>query len=138
MIRALVLAILLASLAWSYAYPHDSGQWENADPAIHEWYKNLMRPDCPTCPCCAEADAYYADIVHVRDGKTYAVVTDDRDDKPLGRPHIPPGTEFEVPPERLKFDNGNPTGHNVLFIASATGYSQRDNATYCFVQAGGV
>jgi hypothetical protein len=131
MIRALTLGFLAAALVWSHAYPRDLGQWENTDPTIHEWYRNLTRPDVPTALCCAESDAYYADVVHYRNGKTYAVVTDDRPDGPLGRPHIEPGTEFEVPPEKLKWDASNPTGHNVLFV-SVTGF------TWCFVQGTGI
>lgn len=110
---------------------HDSGQWEETDPAIHKWYQELMRPDAPSASCCTESDAYYADEVHVRDGKTYAVITDDRPDEPLRRPHIPNGTEFEVPPEKLKWDRSNPTGHNILFV-SVAGY------TWCFVQGSGI
>ena len=56
----------------------DLGQWEAVDPAIREWYQALMQPDVPSASCCGEADAYWADEVHVRDGKTYAIVTDDR------------------------------------------------------------
>ena len=26
----------------------DLGQWENADPAIRQWYQSLMQPDNPT------------------------------------------------------------------------------------------
>ena len=80
------------------AQSRDLGQWENTDPAIHEWYKHLMRPDVPTGLCCAESDAYYADKIRVENGKVYATITDDRDDAPLNRPHIPSGTEFEIPP----------------------------------------
>jgi hypothetical protein len=36
-----------------------------------------------------------------------------------------------VPPEKLKWDRGNPTGHNVLFI-STSGY------TWCFVMGAGT
>jgi hypothetical protein len=32
--------------------------------------------------CCGEADAYWADEIHVRDGKTFATITDDRPDEP--------------------------------------------------------
>jgi len=47
--------------------------------------------------CCGEADAYWADEIHVRDGKTYATITDDRPDEARGRPHIDVGTEIENP-----------------------------------------
>ena len=128
MARALVafFVLLLASPSWG----RDNGQWEASDPAIHDWYQHLERPDAPGSICCTEADAYYADEVHVSDGQTYAVVTDTRPDGPLGRPHIPVGTEFLVPPEKLKWDKGNPTGHSVLFV-STSGW------TWCFVMGTG-
>jgi hypothetical protein len=109
----------------------DVGQWENSDPRIKEWYRSLMRPDAPNVPCCGESDAYYADKVTTRGDKTYATITDTRPDAPLGRPHIPPGTEFEIPPEKLKWDRGNPTGHNVLFVSS-------QGTVWCFVQGSGT
>lgn len=127
----LMLGLLLGGLFVCGVSARDNGQWENTDPATHEWYKTLERPDAPGSICCTEADAYFADEVHVRDGKTFATITDDRDDAPLGRPHIANGTEFEVPPEKLKWDRGNPTGHNVLFI-STSGF------TWCFVMGTGI
>lgn len=126
---ALAFAILALSIRLALA--HDYGQWENSDPAIREWYQSLMRPDAPSASCCGEADAYWADEVHFRDGKTFATITDDRDDAPLGRPHIPVGTEIEVPPEKLKWDRSNPTGHNILFVS-------RGLYTWCFVQGSGI
>jgi len=110
---------------------HDSGQWGNADPAIREWYQSLMQPDAPNASCCGEADAYWADKVFVKDGKTYAEITDDRPDAPLGRPHREVGTVFEIPNHKLKWDRGNPTGHAIIFVS-------RNDYVYCFVQAGGV
>lgn len=109
----------------------DVGQWENSDPRIKEWYRSLMRPDVPMVPCCGEADAYHADKVTTRDGKVYATITDERDDAPLGRPHIPPGTEFEIPANKLKWDKGNPTGHNILFVSQS-------GIVWCFVQGAGI
>lgn len=126
-----VLALIVFLFSINVSFGRDLGQWENQDPVIHEWYRHLERPDAPGSICCTEADAYWADEVHVRDGKTYAVITDDRDDAPLGRPHIASGTEIEVPPEKLKWDKGNPTGHNILFV-STSGF------TWCFVQGSGT
>ncbi len=123
------LVALVALL--SVAFARDVGQWTNVDPKIHEWYQHLTRPDMPGSICCTEADAYWADEVHVRNGKMYVVVTDDRDDGPLHRPHIPNGTEIEVPPEKLKYDEGNPTGHGVLFV-STSGF------TWCYVMGSGT
>lgn len=126
------IALAFAFHGAGTAESRDLGQWENSDPAIRNWYQTLMQPDAPAMPCCGEADAYWADEVHVRDGKVYARITDERDDAPLRRPHIPPGTEFEIPREKLKWDRGNPTGHNVLFVGAGNG------RVFCFVQNGGI
>ncbi len=112
-------------------HARDLGQWENNDPAVSIWYRGLMRPDAPYASCCGEADAYWADEVHVRDGKVYAKITDDREDATRRRLHRPSGTEYEIPPEKLKWDRSNPTGHNVLFLSD-------NNFVLCFVQGPGI
>jgi hypothetical protein len=109
----------------------DLGQWEAGDPAIKQWYQALMQPDVPTASCCGEADAYWADEVHVRDGKTYVKITDDRPDEPRGRPHVEIGTEIEIPNHKLKWDRANPTGHGIVFLS-------RNGYVFCYVQPGGV
>jgi hypothetical protein len=126
----IVLGLVLSSTI-AMVNARDLGQWENTDPAIKQWYQALMQPDVPTASCCGEADAYYADEVHVRNGKTYAVITDDRPDEPRRRPHIDVGTEIEIPNNKLKWDKSNPTGHGIVFLSRA-GY------VYCYVQPGGV
>jgi hypothetical protein len=113
----------------------DLGQWEAGDKTIREWYQSLMQPDVPTVSCCGESDAYWADEFHVRDGKTYAKVTDDRPDGPLKRPHIDVGTEIEIPPNKLKWDRSYPTGHGVVFVTRG-GYA--GPYVLCYVQPGGV
>jgi hypothetical protein len=111
------------------------GQWGNEDPTIREWYQALMQPDAPHASCCGEADAYFADEVHVRNGKTYAVITDDRPDIPRMRPHVEIGTEVEIPDNKLKWDRSNPTGHGVVFLGSGFGSNRY---VLCYVQPGGV
>src|SRR5712664_3135127 len=130
-IRGWIVVALFSMALVSVAVSRDLGQWENSDPTIREWYQGLMQPDNPVAPCCGEADAYWADEIHVRDGKTYATVTDDRDDAPLMRPHVDVGTEIEIPNHKLKWDRSNPTGHGVVFM-SPGGW------VYCYVQLGGV
>lgn len=131
----LILIALLFSVRISPA--RDNGQWDNpANAETKKWFQGLMQPDHPTWSCCGEADAYYADEVHVRNGRTYAVITDPRDDGPLNRPHVSVGTEIMVPDHKLKWDNGNPTGHAVIFLAR--GWDVQNNyIVYCFVQSGG-
>ena len=126
-----IICAILAIVAALQAQARDLGQWENSDQTIRNWYKSLMRPDAPTSSCCGEADAYWADRVVVKDGKTFAIITDDRSDEPSGRPHVPVGTEIEVPNVKLKWDMSNPTGHNIIFIS-------RERYTFCFVQGTGI
>lgn len=126
--RLLVAFLCTVAVA---AQARDNGQWENSDPATREWFRTLMMPDNPGASCCGEADAYWADEIHVKDGKTYATITDDRDDAPLMRPHVPVGTVIEIPDTKLKWDRSNPTGHTVVFLSRA-GY------VFCFVQGSGI
>ena len=126
---AAMLALVLA--LEDRAHARDLGQWEKADPEIRQWYQGLMQPDVPTASCCGEADAYWADEIHVRDGKTFAIITDDRPDAPRGRPHLDVGTEVGIPNNKLKWDRGNPTGHGVVFLS-------RNRYVFCYVQPGGV
>jgi hypothetical protein len=61
----------------------DLGQWEGVDPAQREWFDGLMQPDNPNRRCCGLADAYWADSYEVKDNQYIAIITDERDDKPL-------------------------------------------------------
>lgn len=119
------------------AHARDLGQWEDVDPEVRAWYKNLMMPDQPTIPCCGEADAYWCDDVHTVKGETKCTITDDRPDGSLGRPHVEIGTVIDIPSFKLKWDKGNPTGHAIVFLAAINPYS---NFRYvmCFVLPGGV
>lgn len=131
-IAALIVLLFLLPRG---SFGRDLGQWENSDPEIRKWFKTLMRPDFPDQPCCGEADGYYADEIHVRGGKTYATITDERPDKPLGRPHIDVGTEIEIPDAKLKWDRSNPTGHAIVFLGGGSGYGRY---VLCFVQGSGI
>lgn len=124
--RALIFILLLCTSAFA----RDDGQWEATDPAVKEWYRSLMRPDAPNASCCGEADAYFADTIIVKNGKTYAAITDDRPDEPRNRPHRDVGTLYEIPNEKLKWDKSNPTGHNIIFLSRA-------DYVWCFVQGTG-
>jgi hypothetical protein len=91
-----------------------------------------MRPDMPDSSCCGEADAYWADSFEMdrASGQYVAIVTDERDDQPLGRPHVPLGTRIIVPNAKIKWSAGNPTGHGVIFMSGGI--------VYCYVPPGGV
>ncbi len=126
--RWLVVAcVMIALLIAAIFYPAMVRAHDHDHPELDGWYAGLMMPDLPTSSCCGKADAYWCDDYYARDGKAYCKITDDRDDKPLGRPHVPVGTEIEIPDYKLKFDRGNPTGHSVVFLSSSL-------FVYCFVQ----
>ena len=124
-----IVGMALASMAPALA--RDLGQWDNTS-AISQWYRALKQPDNPVMSCCGKADAYWADKVETGpNGELIAVITDDRPDGPLGRHHVPVGTRIVIPPHKIKFDQGNPTGHIVIFLTPA-------NEVWCYVQNGGV
>jgi hypothetical protein len=112
------------------AFARDTGQWESSDPLISLWYRGLMQPDYPLAPCCGEADAYWADGVEVKGGEIIAIITDTRPDEPLRRPHVPIGTRIVVPLHKMKWDDGNPTGHIIIFLINDT--------VLCYVTGTGV
>jgi hypothetical protein len=121
----------LMLLGAAVAFARDLGQWETSNPEIITWYQNLMMPDAPSVSCCGEADAYWADTFEVQDGKYVAIITDDRPDAPRHRPHRDVGQRVVIPNYKVKFNEGNPTGHGVLFIGANGGI-------YCYVPPGGV
>jgi hypothetical protein len=129
--KRIILCLCMAGYLITGASARDLVQWEAVDPKIRKWFQALMQPDVPNASCCGEADAYWTDEVHVRHGKTYAVVTDDRPDGPLLRPHVDVGTEIEIPNNKLKWDKSNPTGHGIMFLS-------RNRYVFCYVQPGGV
>ena len=108
----------------------DVGQWDGTDPLIRQWFNGLMRPDNPTLSCCGLADAYWADSYEVNGDQYVAIITDTRDDKPLGRPHIENGKRLAVPNSKIKWDSGNPTGHGIIFIGHGL-------EVYCYLPPGG-
>jgi hypothetical protein len=121
-------ALLALGFCLALAAPRAHGH-DMEHPELDAWYAGLMQPDNPTASCCGEADAYWADEVHVRDGRTYATITDDR--LVPGRTPVPVGTVVEIPDRKLKWDRGNPTGHAVVFLSSG-------RVVYCFVQGTGT
>jgi hypothetical protein len=139
---AFLIGYAIIMLTTVPAPAHDDGQWGNNDPAITKWYRDLMRPDVPQLSCCGEADAYWCDTVHVKDGKTFCTITDDRPDEPRMRPHVDVGTVIEVPDNKLKWDSGNPTGHNIIFLSrgqnSWLGNDASPRYVLCFVQGTGI
>ena len=124
----IILGLILLSAP---AAARDFGQWETQPTYVRQWFQKLMQPDNPHQSCCGEADAYWADSFEVDDGRYVAIITDERPDDPLGRPHRNPGERILVPNHKLKWDEGNPTGHGIIFIGPV-------GQVYCYVPPGGV
>jgi hypothetical protein len=119
-----VLVVCAVSLAVALAHDHDR-------PEFDTWYQTLMMPDRPDVRCCGKEDEYRCDAF-VRDGETWCRVTDDR--VVPNRPPVAIGTEIFIPRHKYKFDQGNPTGHTLVF-----GRPQGDDFfVYCFVQGAGI
>lgn len=124
--RGLVVfaVFIIALLSICRAIARDIGQWKYASPDMAAYFQTLMQPDIAVS-CCGEADMYYADKTEAGpNGELIAVITDTRDDGPLMRPHIEPGTRVVVPPNKIrKIPIPNPTEHTLIFIsASGTVY----------------
>jgi hypothetical protein len=128
MLRIIIATVLLASSA---AAARDLGQWENQSENTRGWFQKLMQPDNPVVSCCGEADAYWADSYEVDADRYVAIITDERPDEPLGRRHLEPGERIVVPNSKIKWDQGNPTGHGIIFVGIG-------GQIYCYVPPGGV
>ena len=111
----------------------DLGQWDDpANADLKKWYQDLKQPDNPVASCCGEADAYWADAFEATsDGEYIAIITDPRDDIPLGRPHRDIGTRIVVPKNKIKWNEGNPVGHGLIFL------SRVDNV-FCYLPPLGI
>jgi hypothetical protein len=130
-ILILLVVLVLFMAASSELLARDLGQWASVDPSISKWFKSLMMPDNPTISCCGGADAYYADLFEADGDRYVAIITDTRDDGPLGRHHVELGTRISVPNRKLKVNSGNPTGHGVVFLSSS-------DTVFCYVAPGGT
>lgn len=126
--------IIAAAMLCLPASARQNDEWEATAPEVRQWYRGLMQPDNPNISCCGEADAYHADSFEIDGDKYVAIITDTRDVK--DRPTIKPGTKIVVPNNKLKYDQGNPTGHGVIFVKWDD--ETESFTVYCFVVPGGV
>jgi hypothetical protein len=121
----IIFRIVLALVALTLpAAARDNGQWENQPTHLRQWFQRLMQPDNPVMSCCGEADAFEADSFEVQGDQYVAIITN-------GKGVIPEGTKIPVPNNKLKWDDGNPTGHGIIFIGNA-------GQVYCYVTPGGI
>lgn len=99
---------------------------------IQQWYANAKQPHAAgeyLSSCCGTADAYWVDKVDkIIDAGVFVTVTDDRQITY----RIPRNSQTVfIPKERLddRFQ-GNPTGHNVVFLTSGITYYFNDEVPY--------
>jgi hypothetical protein len=121
LVAAIVLVVTVSAVL---AHDHEN-------PKNDWWYDTLMMPDNPSVRCCGKDDEYRCEAF-VRNGETWCRVIDDR--VIPNRPPVAIGTEILIPPHKYKFDQGNPTGHTVVFGRPGNG----DFLVYCFVQGTGI
>jgi hypothetical protein len=117
-------AVLMSIAGGVIAHARDNGQWANSPAQIQHWFQSLMQPDNPSMSCCGEADAFEADTFEVEGDHYVAIITD-------GRGALANGTRVHVPNQKMKWDQGNPTGHGIIFMGS-------NRQIYCYVAPGGV
>lgn len=140
---AMLLAVLPAEARegpqWAQLQP---GETEMDRAARSAWFNRQKMPDNPGTSCCGEGDAYYADSVEVdKVGNVFAIVTDERPDSPLSRPHIKPGTKILIPPWKNKDTRSdpNPTGHTIIFVRWYNDLGlDGDWGVLCYLPEGGV
>jgi hypothetical protein len=122
------LGVAVSLFADTAMNARDLGQWDDpANADLKKWYRELTQPDNPAVSCCGEADAYWADAFEATAGGDYiAVITDPRDDEPLGRRHRDVGTRIVVPKNKIKWNEGNPVGHGLIFI-------NRADSVFCYL-----
>ncbi len=117
----ITLGLVLLSFS---AVARDNGQWGNQPVYLRQWFQKLMQPDNPAVSCCGEADAFEADMFEARGDEYVAIITN-------GKGVIPEGTRIPVPTNKMKWDEGNPTGHGIIFIGNG-------GQVYCYVTPGGA
>jgi hypothetical protein len=120
----MLLVVVVLLLFSSPAAARDNGQWADQPAYLRQWFQRLMQPDNPVMSCCGEADAFEADSFEVRGDQYVAIITN-------GKGVIPEGSRIPVPNRKMKWDEGNPTGHGIIFIGNG-------GQVYCYVTPGGV
>ena len=134
-------SLFLATVLNVAAIAKPGGDWSRTPPEVREWIARQKQPDNPPHSCCGEADAYFADAFEVVDGQVFAIITDNRDDFPLGRPQ-PVGTRINVPPHKMvdSRNDVNPSGHGVIFLVNYENEKSGEygKAVLCFVPGSGV
>lgn len=120
------LSILLFSALWARATTHYAGEWDNVDPAVRSWFRNLKSPH--GVPCCSIADGHKT-LEEWRGQNEYWIPN------PLAVQDASAPGWIQVPPEAVVYDAKNPTGEAVVWYTMQT---PGEVFIRCFVPGGGV
>jgi hypothetical protein len=96
-----VLTLSIWSLGAGYLEARDYGQYDRAPDSISRWFKSLRSPGSGVS-CCDRADGHLT-AYRVVKGRYWVQIQ---------------GAWYQVPPERIIRDSGNPTGEGVVFYAT--------------------
>jgi hypothetical protein len=121
--KAIAFAVVLLTLP-AAASARDNAQWQDQPAFLRQWFQALMQPDNPFQSCCGEADAFEADFFEVNGDQYVAIITN-------GKGVLPEGMRITVPNEKMKWDDGNPTGHGIIFIGA-------NGEVFCYVTPAGI
>lgn len=116
--------MLLVLLLLGLAYARDNRQWAGQPAPIRQRFQRLIQSDKPRVSCCGEADAFEADSSETEGDHYVAIITD-------GKGTIAEGTRIPVLNHKMKWDQGNPTGHGIIFIGNG-------GRVFCYVTPGGI
>lgn len=143
-LRSLLLALALSAslplLAHARADFNEPGRPLVCDPAVmlsgprmkkcQDFIQKAMQPDNRDVSCCADADAFIADDFVTKNGKFYAIITENYpSESQYDDSSIKKGTLIEIPKNKFNQasrDGGNPTGHGIVFLLPGTTY------VYCY------
>ena len=117
-------AFMVLELAVPIALARDYGQWENSPPHVRRWFQGLKQPDNPRVSCCAKP-------TRTKPISSRSTAAATLRSSPTARERSRNGTKIPVPHHKMKWDEGNPTGHGIIFIGV-------QGQVYCYVAPGGV
>ncbi len=122
-ILAVAIAVFLFTLGMrAHATTHYAGEWDNVDPAVRSWFRNLKSPH--GVPCCNIADGHRTEE-DIRNNQYWVP-----DPSALGAIEWIP-----VPPEAVVYNSGNPTGEAVVWYTMQT---PGEVFIRCFVPGSGI
>jgi hypothetical protein len=101
----------------------DDGRFDNVDPATRAWWKSVRSPH--GVPCCDISDGHLTDWRGDADGTYWVPIADNW---------------YQVPPEAIVYDAGNPYEKAVVWYVNQGVDENGKPAIYirCFVPTGGM